>query len=317
MRFLDPKNDYVFKRIFGSDRSHDILMSFLDAILYEGKGKIEDLEILNPYSAGAIFDLKDTYLDVRVKLKNNITVLIEMQLSNRSAFEKRVAYNACKTYANQLESGEKYYLLNPVIALTIMDFTLFEKSPAIINSFVFKEETQNFTYNQEIKLVFVELPKFNKKLEELETLTEKWLYFLKNAPLLREKPKTLETIPELDNALEIANLSGLTREQLEEIQRRQMFLTDQETITMYAKEIGMEIGIKMGRQEGRQEGIDLGIQKQKNLVLRQVKKIIPDITPELETKINNLSIESIELLGEELFDFKTLDDLINWLNYHS
>jgi len=66
MRFLDPKNDYVFKRIFGSDQSHDILMSFLDAILYEGKGKIEDLEILNPYSAGATFDLKDTYLDVKV-----------------------------------------------------------------------------------------------------------------------------------------------------------------------------------------------------------------------------------------------------------
>jgi predicted transposase/invertase (TIGR01784 family) len=314
MRFLDPKNDYVFKRIFGSDQSHDILMSFLDAVLYDEQGLIEDLEILNPYSAGATFGLKDTYLDVRVKLNNQTTVLIEMQLVNRYAFDKRVMYNASKTYANQLDSGERYLLLNPVIALTIMDFILFENSEEIVNNFVFKEEKQNFIYNQEIKLVFIELPKFKKKLEDLISLKEKWFYFLKNASLLKEKPSTMETIPELSRALEIANLSGLTVDQLEEIRKRQMFLTDQEAISIYAKEIGREEGRQEGIDIGIDIGVDLGIEQEKNLVIRLIKRRFGDISLEVETNIKQLPIEIVELLGEELFNFNNLEDLISWVN---
>ena len=249
MRFINPKTDYAFKKIFGSNQSKAILISFLNAILYHEKEVIQDLEILNPYSPGASFGLKDTYLDVKAKLDNDTTVLIEMQVLNKYAFDKRVMYNAAKSYANQLDSGERYILLNPVIALTIIDFIMFDHNTEIINSFVFQEETQKFVYNEEIKLVFLELRKFNKSLEELENISDKWIYFIKNAAEFREKPADFKSVSALNPAWEIANLAGLNREELEEIQNRTIWLTDQEGMTLYAQEKGRKEGIIEGTIE--------------------------------------------------------------------
>ena len=92
MRFINPKTDYAFKKIFGSEQSHDILISFLNAILYDGKPVIQDLEILNPYLAPKIRGVKQTYLDVKATLDNETTVIIEMQVLNIEGFEKRILY---------------------------------------------------------------------------------------------------------------------------------------------------------------------------------------------------------------------------------
>ncbi|HEY9651608.1 MAG TPA: Rpn family recombination-promoting nuclease/putative transposase, partial [Coleofasciculaceae cyanobacterium] len=169
MRFISPKTDFAFKKIFGSTDSKDILISFLNAIIYRGQPTIEDLEIINPYSASRVTGLKDTYLDVKAKITDNQTVIIEMQVLNVEAFDKRVLYNAAKTYSTQLKSGEGYFKLKPVIALTITDFEMFKNSDRVISHFVFKENEDLFDYpNHELELYFVELPKFNKELNELE-----------------------------------------------------------------------------------------------------------------------------------------------------
>ncbi len=311
MEFLDPKNDYAFKRIFGSDHSKEILLSFLNCILYQEQEVITDLVIINPHNLGTTYTLKDTFLDVKAKLKNNTTVLIEMQLLNRYAFNKRVIYNAAKTYANQLDVGEQYFLLEPVIALTIADFILFKNSLQIINSFVFKEETQNFNYQEEIKLVFVELPKFKNTIEELNTLVEKWLFFLKNAQDFTEKPPILEENNMLNKALEISNLATVSKAELEEIQKRQMWLVDQLTINRYAREEGREEGI----EQGIEQGVEIGAEKMaKKMINRSIKRQLGEISSDSENRINQLSINLMEDLALDLMDFKTENDLINWLN---
>ncbi|MBP0016199.1 MAG: Rpn family recombination-promoting nuclease/putative transposase, partial [Cyanobacteria bacterium SBLK] len=121
MRFISPKTDFAFKKIFGSNESKDILISFLNALVYEGRSQIQDLDILDPYTGGSNIDLKDSYLDVKAVLSDGTIVIIEMQVLNVAAFEKRVIYNLSKTYANQLKSGQGYSYLRPVIALTITD----------------------------------------------------------------------------------------------------------------------------------------------------------------------------------------------------
>jgi predicted transposase/invertase (TIGR01784 family) len=99
MRFINPKTDYVFKKVFGSEQSHDILIGFLNAILYNSKTAIRKLEILNPYLAQRIRGVKATYLNVKATLDNNTTVIIEMQVLNIERFEKRILYNAAKAYS--------------------------------------------------------------------------------------------------------------------------------------------------------------------------------------------------------------------------
>src|SRR5919199_2157819 len=243
MIFINPKTDFAFKKIFGSEQSKDILISFLNAILYNGNPTIEDLEIIDTYQASRISGFKDTYLDVKARITGNKTVIIEMQVLNVEGFEKRILYNAAKAYSLQLDQGEDYTLLNPVIALTITDFEMFPNLDRVISRFVLKERDYLVDYLiYDIELVFVELPKFGKKLEELETLTDKWIYFLKNAKNLEVVPEQMGEVQAIKKAFEVANRADLSREELEDLEHQEIYIQDQRNaITKAVKQKASEI----------------------------------------------------------------------------
>ncbi len=251
--FINPKTDFAFKKIFGSKKSKDILISFLNAILYQEKPTIEDLEILDPYQAPRIKGIKDSYLDVKATLVGQKTVIIEMQVLNVLGFEKRVLYNAAKAFSIQLNVGEDYTLLNPVIVLTITDFEMFPHSTKVISRYGLKEKEDLTTYGDDIELVFVELPKFRKNLAELETATDKWLYFLKAANTLTEVPASMRAVPAISHAFEVAKQSKLTRRELEELEKREMFLHDSKNAMLKARQEGEEQGMRRGMEEKAKE----------------------------------------------------------------
>ncbi|MGK7919515.1 MAG: Rpn family recombination-promoting nuclease/putative transposase [Trichodesmium sp.] len=310
MRFISPKTDFAFKKIFGSTESKDILISFLNALIYSGKSIIQDLEIIDPYTPGDTISLKDTYLDVRAILNNGSNVIIEMQVLNVPAFEKRVIYNLCKTYGNQLDTGEGYRRFKPVIALTITDFKMFEKTEQYINHFVFKEKEKSFEYvHEEIAIIFVELPKFPKKLEELETITDKWIYFVKAAPSLEVIPTNLAEIKEIEKALNIANLANLSRKELEEVRKREVFLEDRAGQILLARQEGRE----EGRQQGIEQGLEAGKLSMQRLILGQLeRKFSAEIPVIIRENVQQLSLEKLENLGRAIDNFSSLEDLSNW-----
>ncbi|GGA16384.1 Rpn family recombination-promoting nuclease/putative transposase [Okeania sp. KiyG1] len=146
MKFISPKVDYIFKKIFGSVQSTDILISFLNAIIYGGEKSIASLTIVNPYNPKMCrgeWPFAPT-LNVKAVLIDGSIVVIEMQVARMTGFNKRVAYNLAKVCDNQLETRENYLLLNPAIAVTITDFILFKKTEDAINQFVFQEKTKKF-----------------------------------------------------------------------------------------------------------------------------------------------------------------------------
>ncbi|MDY6803222.1 MAG: Rpn family recombination-promoting nuclease/putative transposase [Cyanobacteriota bacterium] len=307
MKFISPKVDYAFKRIFGSDKSNDILISFLNAIIYNGKSIIKSLTIVDPYNPGQVEVLKDTYLDVRAVLYDGSKVVIEMQAASMKAFDKRVAYNLCKAYSNQLEVREAYWQLNPVIAVTITDFSMFEKSEKVVTKFIFREEEDGFKYKgEELRLIFVELPKFKKKLEELKSLTDKWIFFLKETATLEEIPPILGEVPEIERAFDFANQANLTVKELEDLQQRTMQFYDESGRIIQAR---IE-GLKEGREEGLKEG---RFEQAIALIMRQLKKRFGEISAEVSGVVEGLSLEDLEALTEDIFDFNSLEDLSNWL----
>jgi len=260
MIFINPKTDFAFKKIFGSEQSKDILISFLNALLYRGQAIITDLEIINPYLAPKIKGIKDTYLDVKAKLIDNQTIIIEMQVLNVEGFEKRILYNAAKAYSIQLEPGEDYTLLNPVIALTITDFEMFQDLPQVIS-----------------ELIFIELPKFTKTLDELETLADKWIYFIKSARNLEAIPETMAQVPEIRRAFEVANQANLTREELEAIEQREIYIHDQRN--------AIRLALKQGREQG--------IQESKVEIARRMLGIVDE---ETISRVTGLSLEEVQQL---------------------
>ena len=152
-----------------------------------------------------------------------------------------------------------------------------------------------FNYQDELTLIFVELPKFNKELSALETLSDKWIYFIKSAPSLEVIPSSLEEVSEIEAALNIANKANLSNEELEELEQQEKLIRDNKGQISLA----------------RKEGIEIGIVKQ---ILRQIRRKFGEITPEVQTKIEQLSLEKLDILGDEIFDLATIVDLENWLN---
>ncbi|MEL6384289.1 MAG: Rpn family recombination-promoting nuclease/putative transposase [Cyanobacteria bacterium J06626_18] len=302
MRFINPKTDFAFKKIFGSPQSQPVLISFLNGVLYDGANTVQSLDILNPYQAPRIRGMKDTYLDVKALLKDGTSVIIEMQVLNVEGFEKRILYNAAKTYSTQLGTGDDYTLLNPVIALTITDFVMFEDSDPYRSCFVLKEKEFLIDYpTHDLELVFVELPKFEQSVEDLSNLKEQWLFFLKYAKELAAVPSEMSGVPALQQAFEFANQANLTPEELEDLEHREMFLHDQRN------------ALKLARRQGLEEGLEEGAERERGLILRQLVRKLGELPEDLRVQVTQLELSVLESLGEALFEFEGVEDLQAWL----
>ena len=291
MQFLDIKTDYAFKKVFGSEHSKHILISFLNSIIeFENNQKIKDLDILDPYNVPTLKGMKDTFVDVKAKLQNDTTVIIEMQVLNHDGFEKRVLYNTAKNYSQQLKKGEDYHLLNPVIALTIVNFEMFEFEKYKSNFKLLEKE--NFTtYKDDIELIFIELPKFTKSLDECKNIEDKWLYFIKNSEDLSVVPKDVNK--EIEDAYEIANTSNYTQDELELQRKRKEFIYIQRSSVEKAKREGRKEGLEEGRQEGRQEGLEEGRQKEKIDIAKKLLDVLDDETNSLKTGLDAAFIKTL------------------------
>ncbi|MDQ6975226.1 MAG: Rpn family recombination-promoting nuclease/putative transposase [Mariprofundaceae bacterium] len=277
MRFLNPKTDFAFKRIFGSAESNDILISFLNAILsLQSPHRIAEVDIIDPYLAPKIKGMKDTYLDIKAKDESGKSYIIEMQVLNVEGFEQRVLYNACKAYAGQLHRGDAYHKLTDVIAITITDFIMFEELAGVVNDFKLRAEN-GYVYHDDLELVFAELPKFNKGEDELKNDLDRWFYFLKSASDLEAVPKSMVDDTAIQHAFRIANKAGLSPEELDDQEHREIFIQDQRGALSLAKKQGLEQGDSKARIDIAQSLLaildDHAIAKSTGLRLEEVQRL--------------------------------------------
>ncbi len=215
MRFADPKNDIAFKKIFADENKTEVLISFLNSILdFKGKRLIKSVKIANPYQVPKIKDLKNTILDIKAVNQNNEEFIVEMQIEKDIHFAKRSLYYTSKSYVQQIKKAEEYPSLKKVYFIGILDFAIFETEDFISRHLILDEKTKK----QELKdfeFTFIELKKFNLKIEECDTAAKKWIYFIKNAENLEMIPKEYENIEEFKTAFLTAQIYNWNREELE------------------------------------------------------------------------------------------------------
>ena len=252
MRFVNPKNDVAFKKIFGDENHKEILISFLNAVLnLQGVHEIADLTILNPYQAPKLAELKYTLLDVRAIDKRGVTFIVEMQVEQVAGYQKRFLYYGAKAYAGQIERGDDYPKLNQVIFIGILDFVGFEGAEylsrhLILNQATRKQEIDGMEFN------FIELPKFTKQEQELTTLLDKWVYFLKYASDLDVIPDSADTTS-LKAAYEVAERFRWSKDELEIYDYWGIKAQDERGIAIAAEERGEQRGKEIGKEIGRME----------------------------------------------------------------
>jgi predicted transposase/invertase (TIGR01784 family) len=297
MRFLDPKTDFAFKKIFGSPQSKPILIEFLNALIYGGESIIQDLEILDPYQSPQLQGVKETFLDVKAKLDQGETVLIEMQVLNPLDFNKRVLYNVTKAYSLQLQRGQGYSRLRPVIGLTITDFVLFPEHDRCLSHYQLLDREDGLPYGDDIQLIFVELPKFHKSSDNLQTLADQWVFFLQQTGLLDEIPQALQASPNLDLAFHIAETANLSPAEFELLEHQIFLVEDSRNVVLRATQEGLQQGLQEGLQQGLQQGREEGVQASRREIARSLVGLLP---LEVIAERTGLAMEEVEALAREM-----------------
>ena len=252
MQFVDMTNDIAFRKIFGNENKKIILISFLNAVLkLEGNSHIVEVEILNPYQLSIVKNLKASIIDVRARDKQGNTYIVEMQVSEPDGLDKRLLYYVSKDYSQQIESGQQYPRLRPVIFIGIFDF-LFTKGTKYLSHHAVCDVEDGERVIKDMDFYFIELPKFNKSISELETITDKWIHFIKEAENLDAIPENLD-----DNGLKAAyneaNRHSWTKEDLDAYDYSEMRVQDERGKIELAEKKGeekskIELIIEMGKQ---------------------------------------------------------------------
>jgi predicted transposase/invertase (TIGR01784 family) len=312
--FADPKTDFAFKRIFGSEEHKDVLVAFLNDILeLDGAHRIAEVELLPPEQRPRVEELKLSIVDVKCTDARGVVYVVEMQVLQVEGFEKRVVYNVAKAYVNQIARGELYPDLNDVVGITICDFELWpdqgERSIPMLSRWRMVEEQCGARELGQIRLVFLELPKYDAGRPP-RTMVEKWAYFFREADNLTVVPEALAEHPFVD-ALEAARTAGFTAEEWDAYILAGIAIQNERGALAIAEKRGREQGLKDGHEQGLKDGHEQGLKdgREQGLLLARLG---------VETLCQVLGIELTEPRKQQLatLDMAGLEALLTRLREH-
>ena len=253
---IDPKVDYVFKRLFGREQNAPLLIHLLNAILqFQPGSRIASLQILNPFHDKENLDDKLSVLDIKARDESGRLFNIEMQMLAYGPFRTRVLYYWAKLYQGQMLEGMQYEELHPAISICFVNTPLYPEVPAHHLVFELRERRHAMVFTDHLQVHILELAKFKLRGDQLAAPEDPWLYFLCHGDELDTEalPAALE-LPEIHKAL--GEMKMLTKDQLEleRYESRLKMKRDMYAALKEAQTQGLTEGLTEGRAEGRAEG---------------------------------------------------------------
>ena len=220
--YINPLTDFGFKRIFGEEANKDLLIDFLNAVL-KVKGGIKDLQYTNTERKGRIKTDKTTVFDLHCTTGKGERIIVEVQNHAHKNIRERVVYYASRSIQEQGKGGNKWkYNLCPVYSVNIGNFYLDKtdkKDPTSTKYMTYVKladiETHRVFYDK-LTIVYIELPRFKKELEELQDNVERWVYLFRHLPQLDNVPKTLRRNKVFQKLFEQAKIANMTPEEYNE-----------------------------------------------------------------------------------------------------
>jgi predicted transposase/invertase (TIGR01784 family) len=294
--FADPKTDFIFKRIFGSEPHKHLLIELLNTLLeLDGDRRIRSLTYLPGEQLVPLPEMKLSIVDVKCVDEQGAEYVVEMQLFNVKGFEERVVYNASKAFVMQLRSSEDYLHLADVVGVTICDFELWTQSSEpgaavvpMLSRWRMQEQHSGANGLGQVQYVFLELPKYEAGPHP-RTVLDKWAYFFREAENLDVIPPELDEAP-FREALEVARMASMSEAEHEAYERAKMAEQDARGALEKAEEKGLAQGLKEGLARGLEEGLTQGLEKGLTQGLEKGRR------EELRRSLNDLC----ELLGIEM-----------------
>ena len=271
-RYISLLTDFGFKRIFGTAINKDLLICFLNS-LFDGKQVVKDVSYLNPEHVGDVYTDRKAIFDVYCEGENGEKFIVEMQNAYQTYFKDR------SLFYSTFPIREQAALLN-----FDMNEEAFEKEK-IRHSVQLCDTATHKVFYDKLEFIYVEIAKFNKSLEELETLYDKWLYALKNLYKLTQRPKEL-CDKVFDRLFEEAEIAKFTPQELREYEASKIAYRD------------IKNSVDTAKREGIAEGMEKGMEKKS---LEIAKKMLTKGMDEATVmEITGLSAELIQQLKAEM-----------------
>lgn len=248
MRYLNPKADLTFKKVFGEHP--DLVASFLNALLPfdSPEERIEHVEYLPSELVPQTPLRKNSIVDVRCKDKRGRQFIVEMQMVWSSEFKQRVLFNASKAYVRQIAGGEDYELLQPVYSLNLVNDIFEPELEGYYHNYRIVHVEHSDRIIEGLHFVFVELPKFTPQTYKEKKMHVLWLRYLTEIDeKTREVPQELLDNPDIKKAVAQLEESAFTDAQLRGYEKFWDMVSVEKTLINSAE--------RKGRAEGRAEGI--------------------------------------------------------------
>ncbi|MEO1516578.1 MAG: Rpn family recombination-promoting nuclease/putative transposase [Bacteroidota bacterium] len=243
-KYINPLTDFGFKKLFGTEPNKVLLIDFLNQILPD-RHKIKDLS----YSRNEQFGQNDldrkAIFDLYCVGESGERFIVEVQKAKQNYFKDRSIYYSSFPIQEQAKKGDWDYRLDPVYTVGVLDFVFDDhKNDDEIIHFVELKNQRCEVFYDKLKFIYIELPKFTKTEEELETHFDKWLYVFRHLSKLQNRPPKLQdkVFKKLFDSAEIAKFSPEERQAYEESLK---YYRDLKNVVDTSKE--------EGKEEGREE----------------------------------------------------------------
>ncbi len=256
-KFLDPKNDIAFRRVFGSERNKDILIHFInDILVFKEAAPITEVTFLKTIQDPEIVTKKTSIVDVLCQDEKGNKYIVEMQVAKEKGFAKRAQYYAAKAYANQADVKGKYKNLKEIVFIAIANFIMFPNKKGFKSDHVILDRNSHEHDLKDFSFTFLELPKFKKTIDELQNITEKWMYFFNG---------TEETSPE-----DIAKIMGSDTIMERAYHELDRYYWNEEELLSYEQAQKYEWGYNASMEQKFDEGIEKGREEEKKEIARKM-----------------------------------------------
>jgi predicted transposase/invertase (TIGR01784 family) len=216
-KYINPFTDYGFKRLFGEEANKDLLMDFLNELLREEQGEIKNITFLKTEQLGSTEVDRKAIFDLYCENEKGEKFIVELQKTKQDFFKDRALYYSTFPIQEQAKKGTLWnFELKAVYTIAILDF-VFEEDKKDTDKYKYfvklsDIETNKIFYDK-LTFVYLEMPKFKKSLEEIETHFEKWLYVLRHLNELDKIPAKL-TERVFKKLFDVAEIAKFNREQL-------------------------------------------------------------------------------------------------------
>jgi predicted transposase/invertase (TIGR01784 family) len=249
-KYINPFTDFGFKKIFGSEYNKELLIDFLNQVLGE-RERIQDLTYMNTENQGKTQWDRKAVFDLYCENERGEKFIIELQNVAQLYFKDRSIFYASFPIQKQASKGKDWdYYLKAVYTIGILNFSFPDPS----NKERYLREiqlidTQTFeVFYDKLTFIYLEMPKFKKKEEELVTHFDKWMYVLKNLPNLQARPLKLQE-KVFDRLFTQAEIAKLTPEDMRTYEESLKTYRDNYSVLETAKrEREMEIARDMKKE---------------------------------------------------------------------